>query len=262
MARSTTASTSDTGLRGPIPRDARLIALILSSMGLSDVEPSVLLQLLEFAHRYTHDVLCDALVYSDHANSRQASSSLSLDDINLAIQSRVNYSFTQPPEKDMLLGLASAVNSIPLPPISDRHGVRLPPQNQCLTNVNFRVVPNALPEGYDDFEETQATAGGEAGGASQGTNESTQNSALFDSNTRREQQGVRGGAGDDYDDDEDGEGEDGDVSMTTVHPSQSHSQSTGGLGTQEGSKQQDGQGAGDEASRGVKRSLDEDEEYD
>lgn len=92
---------NDTGLRGPIPRDARLIALILSSMGVSDIEPAVLLQLLEFAHRYTYDVLTDALVYSDHANSRQAGSNLSLDDVNLAIQSRVNHSFTGAPDKDV-----------------------------------------------------------------------------------------------------------------------------------------------------------------
>lgn len=92
---------NDAGLHGPIPRDARLIALILASMGVSDAEPSVLLQLLEFAHRYTHDVLSDALVYSDHANSRQAGSNLTSDDVNLAIQSRVNYSFTKPPEKDV-----------------------------------------------------------------------------------------------------------------------------------------------------------------
>lgn len=98
---SSSASYSDTGLRGPVPRDARLIALILSSMGVSDVEPSVLLQLLEFAHRYAYDVLSDALVYSDHANSRQAGSNLSLEDVQLAIQSRVNYSFTKPPEKDV-----------------------------------------------------------------------------------------------------------------------------------------------------------------
>lgn len=94
-------SINDTGLRGPVPRDARLIALILASMGVSDVEPAVLLQLLEFAHRYTYDVLSDALVYSDHANSRQAGSNLTLDDVNLAIQSRVNHSFTKPPEKDV-----------------------------------------------------------------------------------------------------------------------------------------------------------------
>ena len=36
---------------GPVPRDARIIALILASMGIDDAEPAVLLMLLEFAHR-------------------------------------------------------------------------------------------------------------------------------------------------------------------------------------------------------------------
>jgi hypothetical protein len=35
----------------PVPRDARLISLILASMGIEDAEPAVLVQLLEFAHR-------------------------------------------------------------------------------------------------------------------------------------------------------------------------------------------------------------------
>ena len=34
-----------------VPRDARLISLILASMGIEDAEPAVLVQLLEFAHR-------------------------------------------------------------------------------------------------------------------------------------------------------------------------------------------------------------------
>lgn len=108
-------SAHDTGLSGPIPRDARLIALILSSMGVSDVQPAVLLQLLEFAHRYTYDVLSDALVYADHANSRQAGTNLSLDDVNLAIQSRVNYSFTKPPEKDVRIAIPTPLLSSLLP---------------------------------------------------------------------------------------------------------------------------------------------------
>lgn len=247
---SSTSSYTDTGLHGPIPRDARLIALILSSMGISDVEPSVLLQLLEFAHRYTYDVLSDALVYSDHANARQAGSNLSLEDVNLAIQSRVNYSFTKPPEKDMLLALASTVNSIPLPPISDRHGARLPAQEHCLTGVNWRLVPNPPPEDFDDFEEVRESNG--KGGESQSTAPSnTQGSTLFDTNAGRTT-----AADEDYDDDEAEDGDDGDVSMTTVHPSQSQGQA----GTQEEGKAQEGQG--EDAARGTKRSLDEDEEYD
>ena len=35
----------------PVPRDVRLISLILASMGIEDAEPAVLVQLLEFAHR-------------------------------------------------------------------------------------------------------------------------------------------------------------------------------------------------------------------
>lgn len=96
----------------PIPRDARLVALILASMGIDDAEPAALVQLLEFANRasrgearltagYTTQVLQDALVYADHAAHRQGGSSVSLDDVQLAIQSRVNYSFSQPPPKDV-----------------------------------------------------------------------------------------------------------------------------------------------------------------
>ena len=33
----------------------------------------------------------------------------------------------------MLLSLASSLNSVPLPPMSNRHGLRLPPPEHCLT---------------------------------------------------------------------------------------------------------------------------------
>ncbi|CBQ71573.1 related to TAF9-TFIID and SAGA subunit [Sporisorium reilianum SRZ2] len=239
---SSSSSYNDTGLRGPVPRDARLIALILASMGVSDVEPAVLLQLLEFAHRYTYDVLSDALVYADHANARQAGSNLSLEDVNLAIQSRVNYSFTKPPEKDMLLALASTVNAIPLPPISDRHGVRLPPAQHCLTNVNFAIVPNPPPHDFDDFQDPQRPSTASAAAASQSTQADTQASALFDT-------AARAARADDYDDDDDG-----DVSMTTVQPSQSQPDAVGAQRAQPVEA--------DDGARGVKRSLDEDDEYD
>ncbi|WFC96773.1 Transcription initiation factor TFIID subunit 9 [Malassezia brasiliensis] len=134
----------------PVPRDARLIALILASMGIEDTEPAVLVQLMEFAHRYTSQVLQDALVYADHAASRQGGSNVSIDDVQLAIQSRVNYSFSQPPPKEMLLSLASSLNSVPLPPVSNRHGIRLPPPEHCLMNVNFSIVPNPPETQFGD----------------------------------------------------------------------------------------------------------------
>jgi transcription initiation factor TFIID subunit 9B len=151
---SNTDETKDSSSRlAYVPRDARLMALILQSMGVQDVQPPALMMLLEFANRYLHEVLQDALVYADHANSSKSASGVSnitVDDVQLAIQSRVNYSFTSAPNKDALLSLASSLNGIPLPPISDKYGVKLPPAQHCLTNVNFSIVPNPPPEDGSD----------------------------------------------------------------------------------------------------------------
>lgn len=46
----------------PVPRDARLIALILASMGIEDTEPAVLIQLMEFARR-TSDYMTDSRLH-------------------------------------------------------------------------------------------------------------------------------------------------------------------------------------------------------
>ena len=46
----------------------------------------------------------------------------------------------------MLLSLASSLNSVPLPPVSNRYGIRLPAPEHCLTNVNFSIVPDPPPD--------------------------------------------------------------------------------------------------------------------
>lgn len=46
---------------------------------------------------YTSDVFQDSLIYAEHANKND----LDLDDIQLAIQGRVNHSFTTPPPKEV-----------------------------------------------------------------------------------------------------------------------------------------------------------------
>jgi hypothetical protein len=46
----------------------------------------------------------------------------------------------------MLLSLATSLNSVPLPPVSNRFGIRLPPAEHCLTNVNFAIVPDPPPQ--------------------------------------------------------------------------------------------------------------------
>lgn len=45
------ASASTAGSNKDIPRDARIIGLILASLGVTDAEPGVVAMLLEFAHR-------------------------------------------------------------------------------------------------------------------------------------------------------------------------------------------------------------------
>lgn len=202
-------------------------------------------------------------------------STLSLDDIQLSIQGRVNHSFTGPPSKDvsvcgycwwgrcplvtdicslfsrssmkMLLALASSLNSVPLPPITDRYGMKLPPTQHCLTNVNFSIVPNPPPSGdtYSDDDEDEAAA-------AEGSTYDAQRTAKDEED-------------DDYDeDDEDAEiagagAADGDA--TSGLAADTSMADDGNVGTVSGS----GVAAADEtgaAQRGTKRALDEDDDYD
>ncbi|KAI1296369.1 Transcription initiation factor TFIID subunit 9 [Mortierella claussenii] len=123
--------------QAPQPRDAKVISLILQSLSVEDAEQKVIHQLLEFAHRYTTDVFQDALLYSEHAGRTE----VGLDDVKLAIQGRVNHSFTSPPPKEFLLELAEEKNKVPLPLIPEKYGIRLPHERHCLTAVNFQLIP-------------------------------------------------------------------------------------------------------------------------
>jgi len=72
-----------------LPATARAISLLLASNPtIQDVHPGVLHQLLEFSHRYTYQVLSDALVYAEHAGR---AGKVELEDVMLAIQARVGW---------------------------------------------------------------------------------------------------------------------------------------------------------------------------
>jgi transcription initiation factor TFIID subunit 9B len=74
-----------------LPPTARAISLILASTpSVHDAQPGVLHQLLEFAHRYTAQVLSDAQVYADHAGRP---GKIEMDDVVLAVQARVGWEF-------------------------------------------------------------------------------------------------------------------------------------------------------------------------
>lgn len=126
-----------------IPNDAKVMAAILHSMGVEQLEARVPNQFLEFAHRYVSEVLHDAQIYSEHADKKE----LDIDDIKLAIQAKVNSSFTQPPPREFLIGLAEKRNRQPLPMIPNRVAVHLPQDRHCLTAVNYQVTTQSQANG-------------------------------------------------------------------------------------------------------------------
>eukprot|EP00735_Rhodelphis_limneticus_P006407 TRINITY_DN18815_c0_g1::TRINITY_DN18815_c0_g1_i1::g.15198::m.15198 TRINITY_DN18815_c0_g1::TRINITY_DN18815_c0_g1_i1::g.15198 ORF type:complete len:146 (-),score=8.62,sp/Q9SYH2/TAF9_ARATH/61.29/7e-47,TFIID-31kDa/PF02291.10/1.9e-39,Bromo_TP/PF07524.8/0.00063,CENP-S/PF15630.1/0.0027,Histone/PF00125.19/0.15 TRINITY_DN18815_c0_g1_i1:466-876(-) len=122
------------------PYDATVVKNILRSMGVTEYEPRVVNQLLEFMYRYVAETLEDAQVYSEYATKTE----IDLEYVKLAIQSRVNFTFSQPPPRELLLELASQKNSIPLPFASDKApGLRLPPLEHQLTTPNYQVTGTA-----------------------------------------------------------------------------------------------------------------------
>ena len=80
-----------------MPRDAKMVKTILESMGVTRFEPRVINQFLDLWYRYVVDVLGDAQTYSEHAGK----TAIDCDDVKLAIQSRVNSSFQQPPPREV-----------------------------------------------------------------------------------------------------------------------------------------------------------------
>ncbi|GAA6041862.1 hypothetical protein JCM8097_004512 [Rhodosporidiobolus ruineniae] len=163
MAPTTTTPSSANGPTQPVlPRDARLVALLLAAAGAEDCEEGVVRMLVEFAHRYTGDVLTDSLMYAEHARGAAAQAAAgggggaaaggaggaaqitpTLDDLRLAVQARTEGA--QVP-KEFLLQLSTTVNSTPLPPVPEVYGIRLPPPSQRLTAPNFSLVPRSNPE--------------------------------------------------------------------------------------------------------------------
>lgn len=112
-----------------------MMAQILKDMGITEYEPRVINQMLEFAFRYVTTILDDAKIYSSHAKKP----TVDADDVRLAIQCRADQSFTSPPPRDFLLDIARQKNQTPLPLIKPYAGPRLPPDRYCLTAPNYRL---------------------------------------------------------------------------------------------------------------------------
>lgn len=163
------------------PRDARLIHLVLSSLGIHSYQERVPLQLLDFAYRYTSSVLSDSLRLSGEGYTAQNErggggrkagaddGSISVQALRQAISSRTGYTFAGALPKEFMLEQASERNRIQLPKVERSYGVQLPPEKFCLTGV-----PWGLKDEWDSEEEveengtvTQDTTMGDADGAAE-----------------------------------------------------------------------------------------------
>ncbi|ESP04893.1 hypothetical protein LOTGIDRAFT_109218 [Lottia gigantea] len=117
------------------PKDAQVMAAILKDMGVVEYEPRIINQMLEFSYRYVTDILDDAKIYSSHANKK----TIDVDDVKLAVQCKMDHSFTAPPPRDLLMDISRHKNNQQLPLIKPYTGPRLPPDRYCLSAPNYKL---------------------------------------------------------------------------------------------------------------------------
>ncbi|KAF3892576.1 Transcription initiation factor TFIID subunit [Trichophyton interdigitale] len=174
------------------PRDARLIHMLLASLGVTSYQERVPLQLLDFAYRYTSSTLQDAVYLATegypgelqkegggraHAH-QDGSNGVSLGALRMSIASRLHYQFQPGLPKEFLMDLAAERNRIMLPGVSRGQegasssatasgqetmmgGIRLPPERFCLTGVGWNMKGEWESEGEEEMEvDTQAAGAG------------------------------------------------------------------------------------------------------
>ncbi|RJE18686.1 transcription initiation factor TFIID, partial [Aspergillus sclerotialis] len=163
------------------PRDVRLIHMLLASLGVSAYQDRVPLQLLDFAYRYTSNVLQDALHLSTEGyageggggagGKGQDANNVSLSAVRLSIASRLHYQFQTGLPKEFLMDVASERNRIALPGASRGFdmtgnkaqqqanqsvllgGMRLPPERFCLTGSAWTMRDEWESEGEEEVGE-------------------------------------------------------------------------------------------------------------
>ncbi|KAL8741506.1 MAG: hypothetical protein Q9190_005894 [Brigantiaea leucoxantha] len=134
------------------PRDLRLLHMILANLGVTGYQERVPLQLLDFAYRYTSSTLQDALHLTSEGYGTAASgtgtgrahinndmSAVTLSSLRLSIASRTHYQFSPTLSKEFYYEIAQERNRVALPPVGRDWGVRLPPEQYCLTGVGWRL---------------------------------------------------------------------------------------------------------------------------
>ncbi|EGX44267.1 Transcription initiation factor TFIID subunit 9 [Orbilia oligospora] len=158
----TTEPAVDTGASRR-PRDARTIHLMLASLGVTSYQERVPLALMDIAYRYTNSVLQDALLYWDAAHpattTGQPPPQITISDLRMAISAKVNHQFVAAPPKEFLLDVSQDRNKVALPPVKKDWGTKLPPEQYCLTGVNWELLADPTDDGVDEEEEEEEENG-------------------------------------------------------------------------------------------------------
>lgn len=151
-------SLNDTG-ESKRPRDARLIHLVLNSLGITAYQDRVPLQLLDFAYRYTSGLLSDSLRLSSEGytagnapergagRGRAAATDaggaggegITVQGLRQAIASRQGHAFEGPLPLEFMREQAAKRNAIALPLVERGDGLQLPPEQYCLTGTGWGI---------------------------------------------------------------------------------------------------------------------------
>ena len=193
VSRSFSPSQLDGGL-SKRPRDARLLHMVLANYGVTGYQERVPLQLMDFAYRYTSSTLQDALHFTAEGYGTTGSgtgsgkaaphndlSGITLSSLRLSIASRTHYQFNPTLPKEFYSEIAQERNRVALPPVSREWGMRLPPEQFCLTGVGWDLKEefDEEMEDVDDGKEGEMALR-EEDGEDEGGNEDEEPGRLED----------------------------------------------------------------------------------
>lgn len=104
-------------------------------------------------------ILKDAVAYNDYAKSSSSDTNeniksdnlptVNIDDIRLAIAARTSHQSKSILNKELQLELSTEKNAKPLPPITPRWGLNLPPEKYCLTARDWFDIDDSDSENND-----------------------------------------------------------------------------------------------------------------
>ncbi|VDO10821.1 unnamed protein product [Rodentolepis nana] len=115
------------------------IKSIFDDFGLTDLDDSVYIHVMDIISTYTGEVLSDAKSIALASNHSQVTD----DDIALSIEDKMDQLVFAPLHSDLLLEYAEKINSQPLPPIKSGSNLRLAPDKFTTTAPNYAIATDS-----------------------------------------------------------------------------------------------------------------------